>query len=72
MPANPNVNTSCPPGQQWDAWKGMCVSLSPIADAIQDLGWRRVVISVRDERMEINDPRDIVTAGLTAEEGMFL
>ena len=41
-----------------------------IAEAIRMLGWRRVVISHRDENLEIID---LVTAGLTPEEqGMLL
>jgi PAS domain S-box-containing protein len=46
--------------------------LATIAEAIRELGWRRAVISVRDESMEINDLRDIVTAGLTSKEAEFL
>lgn len=46
--------------------------LQTVAEAILDLGWRRAVISVRDEDMEIVDPEDIVTAGLTEEEVEFL
>ncbi len=46
--------------------------LQTIAEAIRELGWRRVVISVRDENMEIRDSQDIVTAGLTDEEAKFL
>lgn len=46
--------------------------LQTVAEAILDLGWRRVVISVRDEDMEIAGPEDIVTAGLTEEEVEFL
>ncbi|MCK4497977.1 hypothetical protein KAU25_02135, partial [Candidatus Bathyarchaeota archaeon] len=36
------------------------------------LGWRRVVISVRDRKMKIMNREDIVTAGLSAEEVDFL
>jgi len=39
--------------------------LKVIAEAIKGLGWRRVVISVRDENLEIVD---LVAAGLTPEE----
>jgi len=39
--------------------------LKVIAEAIRGLGWRRVVISVRDENLEIID---LVAAGLTPEE----
>ncbi|MFQ6067941.1 MAG: PAS domain S-box protein [Candidatus Bathyarchaeia archaeon] len=46
--------------------------LQTIAEVIRELGWRRVVISVRDENMEIRNPEDIVTAGLTDEEREFL
>jgi signal transduction histidine kinase len=46
--------------------------LQTIAEAIRELGWRRVVISVRDENMEIANPEDIVTAGLTKNEANFL
>jgi signal transduction histidine kinase/putative methionine-R-sulfoxide reductase with GAF domain len=46
--------------------------LQTIAEAIRDLGWRRVVISVRDENLNISNPEDIVTAGLTNEGIEFL
>jgi PAS domain S-box-containing protein len=46
--------------------------LQAIMDAIQGLGWRRVVLSVRDENLEILKTEDIVTAGLTKEEKGFL
>jgi len=46
--------------------------LEKIAKAIRELGWRRVVISVRDENLDIRKPEDIVTAGLTASETEFL
>ncbi len=46
--------------------------LQTIAEAIRELGWRRVVISVRDENMEIKNPEDIVSAGLADEEKLFL
>ena len=39
--------------------------LKVIADAIRNFGWRRVVISLRDENLE---GTDLVTAGLTKEE----
>jgi len=42
--------------------------LQTIAEAIRELGWRRVVLSVRDEKMEITNLKDIVTAGLTDKE----
>jgi len=46
--------------------------LRKIAEAINELGWRRVSISVRDENMEIPRPEDLVTVGLTEEEKEFL
>jgi signal transduction histidine kinase/putative methionine-R-sulfoxide reductase with GAF domain len=46
--------------------------LRAIAGAIRDLGWRRVVISVRDENMEIRSPDDLVTVGVTDDEKEFL
>lgn len=46
--------------------------LQAIMDAIQGLGWRRVVLSVRDQNLDIAKPEDIVTAGLTEEEAEFL
>jgi PAS domain S-box-containing protein len=46
--------------------------LQTIAEAIRELGWRRVVLSVRDGKMEITNPEDIVTAGLTEKEIKFL
>lgn len=46
--------------------------LKAIAEAIRDLGWRRVVISVRDENMEMRSPSDLVTVGVTDEEREFL
>jgi PAS domain S-box-containing protein len=46
--------------------------LQTIAEAIRELGWRRVVLSVRDKNMDITSPEDIVTAGLTEEEREFL
>lgn len=47
-----------------DLWQ----RLQTIAEAIRDLGWCRVVISVRDENLDVANPEDIVTAGLTDEE----
>jgi len=46
--------------------------LQTIAEAITALGWRRVVISVRDENLEIARPEDLVTVGLTEDERGFL
>jgi len=46
--------------------------LREIAEAIRSLGWRRVVISIRDENMEIPSYDDLVTSGLTEEERRFL
>jgi len=46
--------------------------LQAILDAINGLGWRRVVLSVRDENLDIISPDDIVTAGLTDEEREYL
>ncbi len=46
--------------------------LQTIAEAIRRLGWRRVVISVRNENLEIERPEDLVAVGLTAEERRFL
>ena len=43
--------------------------LKVIAEAIRGLGWGRVVISHRDENLEIID---LVTAGLTPEEERLL
>jgi PAS domain S-box-containing protein len=51
---------------------GLRQRLQAILDAIQGLGWRRVVLSVRDENLDIAKPEDIVTAGLTGEEREFL
>ncbi len=48
------------------------VRLKTIAEAINELGWRRVVISVRDENMDIENPEDMVTVGLTDEEREYL
>jgi signal transduction histidine kinase/putative methionine-R-sulfoxide reductase with GAF domain len=46
--------------------------LQTIAEAIRDCGWRRVVISVRDENMKMRSPDDMVSVGLTDEEREFL
>jgi signal transduction histidine kinase/uncharacterized membrane protein len=46
--------------------------LQTTAEAIRDIGWRRVVISVRDENMEMRSPDDLVTVGVTDEEREFL
>jgi len=43
--------------------------LKVIANAIRKFGWRRVVISLRDENLEITD---LVTSGLTKEEARLL
>jgi PAS domain S-box-containing protein len=49
--------------------KDMHKRLKVIARAIQNFGWRRVVISLRDENLE---GTDIVTVGLTKEERRLL
>jgi PAS domain S-box-containing protein len=46
--------------------------LQAILDAIQGFGWRRAVISILDENMEMTKPEDMVAAGLTVEEKEFL
>ncbi len=46
--------------------------LQKIAGAISELGWRRVVISARDENLNVPTPEDLVTAGLTEEERDFI
>jgi signal transduction histidine kinase/putative methionine-R-sulfoxide reductase with GAF domain len=46
--------------------------LRTIAEAIREFGWRRVVISVRDENMEMRSPDDMVAVGITDEEREFL
>ena len=46
--------------------------LQAILDAIRGLGWRRVVLSVRDEHLDVLKPEDIVTAGLTKDEAEYL
>lgn len=42
--------------------------LQTIAEAIREVGWRRVVISLRDKQLEMKARDDLVTAGLTEEE----
>jgi PAS domain S-box-containing protein len=49
--------------------KDMHQRLKVIAKAIQNFGWRRVVISLRDEKLE---GIDLVTSGLTKEETKLL
>jgi PAS domain S-box-containing protein len=46
--------------------------LQAILDAVRRFGWRRVVLSVRDENLQISEPQDIVTAGLTKDEREYL
>jgi signal transduction histidine kinase len=47
--------------------------LQKTAEAIRQLGWQRVVIrAVKDQSMELTNPEDMVTAGLTDEERKFL
>jgi PAS domain S-box-containing protein len=46
--------------------------LQTIAEAIREFGWRRVVISVRDENLEMRSPDDMVAVGITDEEREFL
>jgi PAS domain S-box-containing protein len=46
--------------------------LQAIVDAIHGLGWRRVVLSVRNEQLDISEPDDLVTAGLAQKEQEFL
>ncbi len=50
----------------------LCQRLQTIAEAIREFGWRRAVISVRDEDMEIRSREDMVTAGLSIKEREFL
>jgi len=50
----------------------LCQRLQTIAEAIRELGWQRVVISVRNENLEIERPEDLVTVGLNDEEREFL
>jgi signal transduction histidine kinase len=52
--------------------KQLHYQLQVIADAIQELGWRRVVLSVRDENLNVTREEDIVTAGLSEKERKFL
>ncbi len=49
--------------------KDMLQRLKVITKAIQNFGWRRVVISLRDENLE---GTDLVTVGLTKEENELL
>jgi PAS domain S-box-containing protein len=49
--------------------KDMHQRLGVVAKAIQNFGWRRVVISLRNENLE---GTDLVTAGLTKEEHKLL
>jgi len=47
--------------------------LQKIAEAIRELGWRRVVIrAVRSGTMDLESLEDLVTAGLTGKEKEFL
>jgi PAS domain S-box-containing protein len=46
--------------------------LKAILDAISGLGWRRVVLSVRQQNLDIGRPQDIVSAGLTKKEEEYL
>ncbi len=46
--------------------------LEKIAEAIRELGWRRAVIYVTDENMEMTSPENMVAVGLTDEERGFL
>jgi PAS domain S-box-containing protein len=46
--------------------------LQAILDAIRGLGWRRVVLSVRDEDLDVQKREDIVAAGLTKDEIEYL
>jgi signal transduction histidine kinase len=46
--------------------------LQAILEAIKGLGWRRVVLSVRNQDLDIEKPENIVTAGLTKKEQEFL
>jgi PAS domain S-box-containing protein len=43
--------------------------LKTIAEAVTELGWRRAVISLRDEKL---NTIDVVSAGLTAKEEQYL
>ncbi|MFP3984803.1 MAG: PAS domain S-box protein [Candidatus Bathyarchaeia archaeon] len=42
--------------------------LETIVEAIHGLGWRRVVLSVRNNDLDIEQPEDIVTIGLSEKE----
>lgn len=47
--------------------------LQKIAEAIREYGWKRVVIrAVKDQNLEITNPEDLVTAGISDEERQFL
>ncbi|MCX8188518.1 MAG: GAF domain-containing protein [Nitrososphaeria archaeon] len=46
--------------------------LQKVVEAINSLGWRRVVLSLRDENLEIRSQDDMITAGLSEEEKRFL
>jgi PAS domain S-box-containing protein len=46
--------------------------LQAIIDAIQGLGWRRIVLSVRNAQLDIEKPEDLLTSGLTKEEQQSL
>jgi len=46
--------------------------LQKVVEAIRSLGWGRVVLSLRDENLEIRGPDDIITAGVSEEEKVFL
>lgn len=48
------------------------VRLHKVVEVIYNLGWRRVVLSLRDKNLEIRSPEDIITAGLSEEERKFL
>jgi PAS domain S-box-containing protein len=43
-----------------------------ILDAVTGFGWRRAVLSVLDENLEVARTEDMVTAGLTEEEREYL
>jgi putative methionine-R-sulfoxide reductase with GAF domain len=51
---------------------GLHRRIQTIAEAVQELGWRRVVITARDEKLNIASSGDIVTAGLTKEEKEYM
>jgi PAS domain S-box-containing protein len=50
----------------------LCVRLQAILDAIQGLGWRRVVISMVNEDLEVVKPEDIAAVGVSADERALL